>query len=350
MTRRLRFVLALFVSGAFCACQQPQQPIFEQSDGRGALVWPAPPDAPRIRYIGMLSGEASLKARKTGGEVFRELLSGPIEKAVFVTPNAVAARGDRVYVADGQAGSVYELDLAARTFKSIRGAGGGPLAWPADVCLADDTLAVCDSGRSAVFLLDLDGRTRRVFGEGLLQRPSAVTYRRASGEWWVLDAALHAVIVFDRDGQVVRRFGTRGGGPGQFNFAAGLTMDARLGAVIADSMNFRVQFFDAEASESAAEPVRMFGRKGDSAGDFALPRDVAVDSDGHLYVLDSQFENVQIFEPDGRLLLAFGEEGDGPGQFSLPSGISIDSQDRIWVADTYNRRIQVFQYLREEGQ
>jgi DNA-binding beta-propeller fold protein YncE len=100
--------------------------------------------------------------------------------------------------------------------------------------------------------------------------------------------------------------------------------------------------------DATGDFVNLFGRKGDAAGDFALPRDVAFDSDGHVYVLDNQFENVQVFDRDGRLLMAFGEEGAGPGRFSLPSGITIDQRDRIWIADTYNRRVQVFEYLREE--
>ncbi len=67
-------------------------------------------------------------------------------------------------------------------------------------------------------------------------------------------------------------------------------------------------------------------------------------------MLDNRFENVQVFDRDGALLMAFGGEGDGPGEFALPSGITIDERDRIWIADTYNRRVQVFQYLRENEQ
>jgi hypothetical protein len=66
-----------------------------------------------------------------------------------------------------------------------------------------------------------------------------------------------------------------------------------------------------------------------------------------VYVIDAHFECVQIFDPQGRLLLTFGEEGHGPGQFWLPTGIHIDDDDRIWIADSYNRRVQVFDYRPE---
>ncbi len=336
--------LAATVCLIAAACQQPPRPIFDPAPSR--LVWPPPPDAPRIRYVGQLIGEESLGARKSAGRGLRELLTGPIPMTTFVAPGAIAVDGDRVYVSDHQAAAVYQLDLAARTFKSIHAAGGKPLEWPIDVCLGDDLLAVCDSRRAAVFLLDMDGRTRATLGAGVLQRPAAVAFDSLKKQWWVVDAAAHGVFVFDASGSLARSFGSRGGESGAFNFPAGIVFDAERSAWIADSMNFRVVKIEGDSSELASS----FGKKGDAAGDFALPRDVAIDSDGHLYVLDSQFENVQIFDRDGRLLLAFGEEGDAPGRFQLPSGMTIDAQDRIWIADTYNRRVQVFQYLREGAQ
>ena len=72
---------------------------------------------------------------------------------------------------------------------------------------------------------------------------------------------------------------------------------------------------------------------------------MAVDPDGHVYVVDAQFEAVQLFTPEGQLLLSVGREGRGPGEFWLPAGIHIDAKGRVWIADSYNQRVQVFQYL-----
>ena len=82
-------------------------------------------------------------------------------------------------------------------------------------------------------------------------------------------------------------------------------------------------------------------------GHFSNPKGIALDSDGHIYIVDAHFEAVQIFNKEGQLLLVFGNEGRGPGEFWLPAGLHIDDQDRIWIADSYNRRVQVFQYLKE---
>jgi DNA-binding beta-propeller fold protein YncE len=83
----------------------------------------------------------------------------------------------------------------------------------------------------------------------------------------------------------------------------------------------------------------------EGGGDFSLPKGMGIDTGGRRYVVDAAFENVQIFDPDGNLLLAFGGPGHGPGGFSLPAGLFVDSTDTIWVADSFNRRIQVFRLL-----
>jgi len=61
--------------------------------------------------------------------------------------------------------------------------------------------------------------------------------------------------------------------------------------------------------------------------------------------VDAAFNNVQMFDGDGRLLLVFGEFGNLDGQVWMPAGIAIDGSDRIYLADRYNDRIQVFQYM-----
>jgi 6-bladed beta-propeller len=255
---------------------------------------------------------------------------------------SVIAKGDLVFVADGQNQAVYRMDLASRTFTTMRDTGSKRLEWPIDLTFVKDSIAVADSKRAAVFLFNMDGVYQRAIGERDLKRPAAIAHDATADELYVIDSGAHDCKVFDASGNKRRTIGTRGSASGQFNFPTGITRLSDRGLAIADSMNFRVQLLAPDGS-----PRASFGHKGDAAGDFALPRDVATDSQGHLYVLDNQFENIQLFDDQGRLLMALGQEGRGPGEFYLPAGISIDDQDRIWIADTYNRRVQVFQYLKE---
>jgi hypothetical protein len=65
--------------------------------------------------------------------------------------------------------------------------------------------------------------------------------------------------------------------------------------------------------------------------------------------VDKQYENIQIFDAEGNILMAIGIEGHGPGQFWLPAGIFIGTDDRVYVADTFNKRIQVFEFLKTQN-
>lgn len=341
MMRRL-FAIMCAIAGVLTvgACSESRGPVF--SMGGTSIVWPGAPDTPRIRFIGEIRGERSLGIGKSGWTKFSEAFTGPAPTLEFSTPMSVAVRSGTIYVADPQNASVFKIGLDPRSITPITTAAGEPMRWPLDVDVSPDALAVADSQRAAVFLFSLDGTFRATLGAGMLKRPSAVAWDEKSKRWWVLDTGAHACVMFDASGHRVGTIGGKGTSPGQFNFPAGLALKPGIGAIVADSMNFRVQLIGDEGQSQVA-----FGQKGDAAGDFAMPRDVAADSDGNIYVLDNQFENVQIFNRQRQLLMALGGGGKGPGEFSLPSGITIDDRDRIWIADTYNRRVQVFQYLKE---
>jgi len=321
------------------------------------VVWPLPPDAPRVRYVGELKSSDDIGQLKPFSQVWDELLYGPKPRPKLVSPQAVAVNdaGDKVAVADVNGKCVHVFDLAARQYAALvqvadaRGthqdADESPahrtdtLESPVAVCWAGERLWVADSRQGALAVFE-PGGAGRWLARGRLTRPAGMAYCPANQLCYVADAGTHRVSAFDAKGERVVEFGSRGAGPGQFNAPSHMAFAPDNTLVIADSLNFRVQRLGLDGS-----PIHAFGRKGDAAGDLALPKGVAVDGDGTIWVVDAQFENVQAFTPDGRLLMAFGKEGHGPGEFWLPAGICIDNQRRMWVADRENARVQVFALL-----
>ncbi|GAH88654.1 unnamed protein product, partial [marine sediment metagenome] len=73
----------------------------------------------------------------------------------------------------------------------------------------------------------------------------------------------------------------------------------------------------------------------------ANPCDIAISSEGFIYILDSEDNNLKMFKSDGTFSKCFGRKGQGPGEFVRPWAISV-IEDKFWVADTGNRRVQVF--------
>lgn len=322
---------------AFAGCARPAGPVFPRVDP--PIVFPPPPDVARIEYVGELRTDRDLKPAASGWKVLGEALTGPPpERAVSAPAGIFVTDAQRVYVTDPPQRCVHLFELESRIYRAWTTAGPQPLGIPADVAAHAGRVYVTDSARGVVDVFDESGGFLKTWSGLKLQRPVGIAIDAARGRFFVVDAAAHQCIVASVDGEEIGRFGSRGDAPGQFNFPTFVAFDPALGVLVTDSMNARVQRFDADGRF-----VDAFGRKGDGAGDLSLPKGVACDRGEHIYVADAHFENVQVFTPQGRLLFAFGREGQAPGQFWLPSKIVIDSRRRLWVADSYNRRVQVFQ-------
>jgi len=138
---------------------------------------------------------------------------------------------------------------------------------------------------------------------------------------------------FTGDGQLIDIFGTPGAGDGEFNHPHGLAVDRDRGDLIyvGDQENGRLQVFSRDGSF-----VRGWGDAG-----FAHIHDVGIDrASGDVFVGDLDFHTLRKFSSEGVLLGTFGGPGSGPGQFFGVWGVSTDSNGFVYVADTNNDRIQ----------
>jgi DNA-binding beta-propeller fold protein YncE len=316
------------------------------------VIFPVLPDTPRwpevgqarVKYVGQLNSSADLKPAVSGFQAIGSALFGAGPTYAIRNPMAVCTdNADRVFIADTQAQAILVMDLNSRVFSRWT-PDGEKLQTP--VGLAYDAsgrrLLVSDSTNAAIYAFGSDGRYQGQLAGGQLRQPCGLAVDPRNGRIFVADVAAHQVVVLTPGGELIQRIGSRGDGPGQFNFPTYVAIDSQGRLYVSDSLNFRVQEFSPEF-----EPVLQIGRQGDAPGSFAQPKGLAVDSDDHLYVVDSQFEAIQIFDHTGQLLLDFGEQGRDMGKFWLPAGLSIDCHNRIWVADSANHRVQVFDYLPE---
>ena len=73
--------------------------------------------------------------------------------------------------------------------------------------------------------------------------------------------------------------------------------------------------------------------------------DVAVDSQGHIWLVDGTGHQVVEVNPSGEFVSDLGTIGESGGDnehFSSPRGIAFDSEGNIFVSDNSNHRIQIF--------
>ncbi|MFC1564469.1 6-bladed beta-propeller [candidate division KSB1 bacterium] len=63
------------------------------------------------------------------------------------------------------------------------------------------------------------------------------------------------------------------------------------------------------------------------------PQDVALDSEGNVYILDKGNFRIQKYDRNGKFILSFGKKGQGPGEFSIAYQIIVSPEDEIYVFD-----------------
>ena len=333
------------------ALQAPSPAAANPQAGRRAepasdLVWPLPPDPPRIRYVGSLHSSSDFK--KKSRRWTRFFLGPDKETGISLRkPYGVTTDSEgRVYVTDTGLGVVVMFDGDKQEVRQLGASGRVRLHTPIGIVFDDrGRLFVSDADLDQVFRFDSNGEVELALGgkEGL-SNPTGLAFDPDRQRLYVADSHQHQIFLYSPDGEFLTRWGSRGSGPGEFNFPTNLTVDSDGNLYVVDTGNFRVQVLSPDG-----EHLQEFGKAGDGFGSFHRPKGIALDSDGHIYVVDAAFNNFQIFNSESQVLLFVGTLGKGPGDFWLPAGIHIDDSDQIYIVDQVNARVQIFQYLTQKA-
>ena len=71
------------------------------------------------------------------------------------------------------------------------------------------------------------------------------------------------------------------------------------------------------------ELIKSFGSRGSEDGQFETPCGVDVDEEGRIIVVDTYNHRIQVFDNDGSFLHSFGSKGSSEGQFDQPDGLEL---------------------------
>ncbi len=336
-------VILLLLTFVFISTQGCLKQVVEVREPLPDIIWPIPPEVPRIRFVNSISRPEDLNITEGIFKRFFRFLKGSEERSI-VTPYGVAADTDgRLFVVDTFNGNVHVFDSRNGDYHTFPRKGTS-FVLPIDIAIdRKGNIFVTDSKEAVVKVFKKHGKKYiREIGRGILNRPTGIAVNEKTGELLVVDTIHSNIIRYDLDTYRLKGIiGREGSDTGMFHYPTNIFVSGDGLIFVSDSLNSRIQIFTQEWKF-----LNAFGKPGDSPGHFARPRGVAVDSDGNIYVVDALFDNVQIFNKEGRLLMDFGSSGHRYGEFWLPSGIFIDSNDRIYVSDSYNKRVQIFQYMK----
>ena len=130
----------------------------------------------------------------------------------------------------------------------------------------------------------------------------------------------HKVAVYDDDGKLVREWGKKGVGDGEFDQPGGILLAPDGTVYVADQCNHRIQHltpegkFLAKWGDHGSKPGQFDGLE-PAGSRFGGPHFLAQDSRGRLYTTEGSLGRVQQFSSEGKPLLAWGDKGDQPGGF-----------------------------------
>jgi len=281
------------------------------------------------------------------------------------------------------------------------GEGDGHCTWPFGIAVDDKgQIYTSDAWTNSISVFDNDGKFIRKWGtagsgDGELNRPAGLAVEK-SGNVIVVDSGNNRLQVFAPDGKFVAKCGGPGKGDGEFNEPWGITLDHAGNILVADWKNHRVQklsphgkflssigsFGKIEEPEGAYR-VTIFGPyvhgESEKAGHppidkFNHPTDVAVDSDGDIYVCDWGNHRICIFDSEGGPLTSLVGDAqelskwgaqtveanpdmakarrrvkslEPQWRFTFPVAVEFDpASDSVIVAEHQRNRLQVYKKVR----
>jgi DNA-binding beta-propeller fold protein YncE len=319
--RTLSWMLATVLGlVAGCATKKPEPQNF--------VVFPPPPDEPRIQYLMSYGSEGDLGS---GGK-FNQFLVGE-EKVVrpIYKPYGIAISEGKIYVCDTQVAGVAIADLARRKLKLLKPAGQAAMKIPINIAVdKDGTCYVTDTGRGQVLIYSKAGALLETLGKAGEMKPCGIAL--AGERLYVTDLVGQNVLVYNKANRQLLFTVPRSRTNEQARLAGptNVALDPQGRIYVSDSRGFEAKIYDAEGNF-----IRTIGEQGVTPGQFTLPKGIGADREGRVYVLDAAAPVIQLFDSQGKLLMFFGQPAtSGAGGLYLPAGLTID-YDNVGLFQKY---------------
>jgi sugar lactone lactonase YvrE len=291
--------------------------------------------------------------------------------ARFRVPHQVAVDGaGNLYVADygnhtirkiTSSGIVTTLAGLPGMFGSNDGSGSSARFFgPSGITISgDQVLYVADDGNDTIRKVTLEGTVTTLAGSPRVQGgadgtgssarfygPTALTCDQM-GNLYVGDSYNYTIRKVTTEGVVTTVAGLAGaqgsadgiGSAARFFLPTGVAVDAAGNIYVCDSGNETIRKITAGGTVSTfagAAGIANYVDAIGSAARFYSPRDVVIDAQGNLIVVDSGNYTIRKIAPNAQVTRVVGS----PGVLFNPAGIATDSAGNVYIGDTYNYTVR----------
>ena len=235
---------------------------------------------------------------------------------------------------------LMEFDAAGQYIRSF---GHGIFKDPHGLRIdGEDNIWTTDLVSHLVIKMNPAGKVLMVIGENgtsglynetrdmvLFFKPADIAFAR-NGDIFVADGyGNHRVVRMDKNGKLIKTWGEKGTGTGQFDNPHNIVMDHRDRVYIADRNNARIQVFDKE------------GKHLNTWANVGKPWGLAFSPERNIYMTDGDNEKILKLDLEGNILGEFkGGTGTQAGQFRAAHGIAAGPGEELYVTEVLNWRVQ----------
>ena len=309
----IKTLFTIIISSLLISCARN---ISSGSGSEDIVIFPAPPDTARIQFLTHISSSHDVTGTRKS---FAKFIFGEDEDILVNKPYGIAVHDGKMLVCDTYIHGLDIIDMKNNTFKQFIPVGKGELKVPVN-CFVDKkgTLYISDSERKQIVVFDENFKYISCFGEAENFKPVDVFVM--DNKVWVTNLAGHQINVYsDSNFELLNSFpevnDSKPGG--LFSPTNIYVTDSKV--YVTDFGDFKIKIYTHEG-----EYIESVGSYGQGIVQFARPKGIAVDRDANLYVVDAGFENTQIFNKEGNLLMFFGGSYKGRGDMWLPAKVTLD--------------------------
>ncbi len=286
------------------------------------VVYPSPPDPPRIQYLRSFSNSVDVTGKRKG---IKKAVLGEEKLMPIGKPYGIATYKGKIYICDASTSGIEIIDMARNSFTNFNPSGRGQFRLPLN-CFIDDEgmLYVTDGKRNEVVIFD----SKLNFVKSIGRTDSIDDFRPmdvfvSDNKIWVTNSKDQRIHVYQKnDYRLLYSFPDTTSQKQRIIFNPINICVRNHKVYVTDFGDFKIKVFSEEG-----KLLNSIGEYGKALGQFVRPKGIAVDKENNLFVVDAGFENVQMFNEQGKLLMFFGGSYKGPGDMWLPAKVYIDYEN-----------------------
>ena len=215
------------------------------------------------------------------------------DQGQFQTPRGIAVDSEgNILVVDHDNHRIQKFTAEGKFLKAVGSHGDKPLQFSSPISITFATgskkIYVSDLDNCRIQVLNSDLTFSGTFETGSSKKPLCTACNKDGRVYVVYDTDHPFIEVFTADGRFLRTFQRRSSGKNRLVYCIAIDTSGRV--YIAEGPNYAISVLT-----TAGQLMKSFGKRGVGLGEFHCPRGLAVDSSGVVYVCDYRNDRIQMF-------------------------------------------------------